>query len=259
MIQRVTEFHFLGLSIKAFALLLALGCAGGLFQVTRSAKRSLVQSRFNAGLATLVTSLLAARAVYAGVNWPYFQTHLAEIPAVWQGGLSWPGALLGGLLGLLLASLWQQQSFMASADDLLPLLFSLSLVSWLGCWLEGCAYGPLSQAWWALPALDEWGQISRRLPLQLAGALISLALYWSSAQLQRQPGKRRPGLVAGLGLAALSLWLLLASLLRADPAPTWHGLRLDAWAAFGFLLLAGMGLGVIGVQKYGKHNSYNVK
>jgi len=45
-----------------------------------------------------------------------------------------------------------------------------------------------------------------------------------------------------LGLLGLSLILLGTSLLRADPAITWNGLRLEAWAALAFILLAFIGL-----------------
>lgn len=245
----MAEFHFLGLSIKTFSALLALGSAFGLWQTKRSIRPSLAVPVINTALAALAASLLGARAVYVAVHWAYFRGQPLEGLILWQGGLAWAGALGGGYLGLLIASRWQHQSFPASADHLLPLLFSLSLAIWLGCWVEGVAYGQLSQAWWALPGRDEWGQVSLRFPLQFGGTLASLALYWISPWLQQRFARRWPGLAASLGLAGLSLLMLLASLLRADPAPVWYGLRLDTLAAVGFLLLAGMGMGILWMQK----------
>jgi prolipoprotein diacylglyceryltransferase len=123
------------------------------------------------------------------------------------------------------------------ADGLLPLLGTLSIAAWLGSWSDGSAYGQLSDAWYALPARDEWGAIEPRLPVQLCGALLTLVLFASLEQARRW--LRHPGLSASLGLLGWALICFGLSFLRADPAQTWSGLRLEAW---GQLVLAGVGL-----------------
>jgi prolipoprotein diacylglyceryltransferase len=228
----------MGLSIQTFSLLLALGSVGGMIWVMQGVAFELRAQRFNAGLGALVGSLLGGRAAYVVIHWAYFQIQPVEIIQFWQGGLTWAGALAGGLGGLLLVSLWQRQPLGETLDDLWPLFIRLGTLAWLGCWLEGLAYGPRTVAWWGLPAINEWGQIEQRLPLQLLGAVFSLALIWGHERLPARLTESVPGLAGSLGLAGLALLMLSASLLRADPAPVWRGLRLESWAAIGFLGLA---------------------
>ena len=129
------------------------------------------------------------------------------------------------------------------ADGLVPLLMLVSLAAWIGCWLDGCAYGPESLAWWSLPARDEWGLLSWRFPTQLLAALLTLALFWLVDRWR--PGRKIPGLTASLAVIGLMAIILAASFLRADPGLVWNGLRLDAWAALGFGLLAGLLAGIL--------------
>jgi len=123
------------------------------------------------------------------------------------------------------------------ADALLPLAMVFAATGWLACWLEGCAYGPQVNAWWGVPARDEWGRLLHRLPTQLAGALATLGLFW----LIEHSRKRLTvaGSASSLGLIAISTGAFLLSFARADPIPLWHNLRLEAW---GWLALASVGL-----------------
>ena len=227
--------------MQTFSLILGLGAALGLAATAWQSADKQAEGMVDAGLAALLGSLLAGRAAYVAAQWGYYQAHLAEIPQPWLGGLSASGALLGAMLGLLVLGLLTPRSSGASrssgaprspgtlADALLPLLAALTVSAWLACWLDGTAYGPRAAAWWALEARDEWGQLAPRLPLQAIGAL--LALGWFGLLERFRPALARPGQLAGLACLGLALELFGLSFLRADPAPLWRSLRLDAWGA----------------------------
>ena len=191
-----------------------------------------------AGIWTLLGALVGSRALFVAFNWPYFQEHPWETLQVHLGGLSWPGALVGGLLALALSVGVNRQSFVESADALVPLLVCLSVSAWLGCWLDGCVYGASTSYWWGVPSPDEWGEVTRRSPVQLVGALFTVGLFWSSDRAVKR-GNFKPGTLACLGLLNLSLITFGLSFLRVDPVLSWQGLHLDAWAALAF---AGLGL-----------------
>jgi hypothetical protein len=76
--------------------------------------------------------------------------------------------------------------------------------------------------------------IFSRLPLQLLGATLTLALFWL---LDRLTGYQefQSGMFASLGLLGFSALLLGLSFLRADPGMPWNGLRLDVWACLVFM------------------------
>jgi hypothetical protein len=160
---------------------------------------------------------------------------------------------LGALLALLIFALLSHRPLMALAEALLPLATTVSVLVWLACWLDGVAYGPATTAWWGLPARDEWGTLALRVPLQFLGAALTLGLLGlvdaatPERRRLRKQVKLTPALLWAAGFSGVMLGL---SFLRADPAPTWYGLRLDAWAA---LFLLGVSLAaLILVQSYQK-------
>ena len=223
--------------MSVFSLILSLGAIAGLVMVAWRAPKKLATRYVDAGLGILLCALVGSRLAYALVHWSYYSTHVGEIFQVWLGGLSGAGAVVGALLGMVFLRLLQSFFIGPLADGLLPLLGTLTIAAWLGCWADGSAYGMPSAAWYALPARDEWGTLAPRLPVQLLGALLTLGLFAGLEQTRRW--LRRPGLEASLGLLGVALIALGLSFLRADPAQTWQGLRQDTWEA---LVVAGCAL-----------------
>ena len=150
----------------------------------------------------LVSVLMGAaggRLGFVSGQWDYFQERPAEIGNIWQGGLSYHGALLAGLLALWLWCVWRKRPFYPYAALLAPALALLHVFGWLACWLEGCAYGRevvLDRSVWArwltadLP--DTFGVFGLRYQIQMVGMVISLLLFlwiwwrygrWSSSRL----------------------------------------------------------------------------
>jgi phosphatidylglycerol:prolipoprotein diacylglycerol transferase len=227
-----------GIPVYGFSVLLGLGIGIGLAWVVWVSPKRQSRNHLSAALWVLLGGLLGGRAVYTALNWPYFQNHLGETALVFLGGLAWPGVLAGGLLALVIYSWASHLPLGRLADAMLPLVTALAVSAWLGCWLDGCAYGPATTAWWGLPGRDEWGTMAQRMPTQLLGALLTLLviglLDWNKKRLHHA------GQMAALALLGLSLVVFGLSFLRADPALQWNGLRPDAWAALAFTALAGM-------------------
>ncbi len=217
-------------------MLLGVGALFGLLLTVWQAPKKEASRYLDAGLWTLFGALVGSRALAVMVNFSYYQSHPGEIAQVWLGGLSGIGALAGGLITILILAVWWDMSAGKLADALLPLAGSLAITAWLGCWIDRCGYGMVSGSWWALPGRDEWGVIANRVPVQLMGAVFTLAIIW----LLDWVGKRIsiPGLISAIGLFGLSAVILCLSLLRADPMPVWKGLRIDAWGAVLFMIIS---------------------
>jgi prolipoprotein diacylglyceryltransferase len=259
--------------VYASSLLLGLGASLGLAWAAWGVDEEFRLKLLDAGLLVLLGGLVGGRTAFVAAHWTYFSSHLIEIPQISLGGMSGAGALAGGGLVLVLLS-WNRRvpearsqvnaarlatGLESLGDSLLPMLVTLSVCAWLACWLDGCAYGETTGAWWGVPARDETGAIARRVPLQLIGA--SLTLVWFAAigwdfrrglRLGANHGTRRkernqgargltrsvPGLKTGLGLLGFSLQLLGVSFLRADAGLIWRSLRLDSWAEIALAALA---------------------
>ncbi len=224
-----------------YSLLVGLGASIGLAWVAIRAPRKRGLAQVDAGLWCLAAALMGARAAYVAANWPYYRANPLEIAQLWNGGLAWPGALAGGLLALGILAWIRGVSPGNLMDGLLPLLPPLVVAIWLGCWQSGVAYGRLqpSCSFPAASARDEWGVVACRWPLQPAGALATIAIFIALDVLRTRLA--RPGQAACLAWLSLSLLLLGASFLRADPYPLWKGLRLETWAA-----LTSSGLATLG-------------
>ncbi len=225
-----------------FSLLAGIGATLGLLQVARLAPLKETLRWMDAGLYTLLAALIGARAGYVFMQLSYFRLHPLDALQVWLGGLSWPGALLGGLLAVALIAFLNAflnaLPLALTFDRLAPLAIPLAAAIWLGCWFGGSAYGPLLPEGSRLALLTpvEGGLLQARLPIQLLAALSLLAaLIWFELRPPALWGVGQRAALHGLVLAAN---LLVFSLLRADQAPLWRGLRSDVWAALAFVGLA---------------------
>lgn len=255
MIMKLGRTSLGQVAVNAFSVWVGLGATIGLWRVVQSAPQRQVGIWLNAGLFVLFSTLAGARLFYVRLNWEYFSNHLLEAAMISLGGLTWPGAFAGAGLGLGLLVIRQHalrtrpdlptiySTLGIIADQLYPLLAPLAITAWVGCWQSGIAYGAALPAgtWWGIPAPDETGMVSTRFPLQPLAALTLVAFFWI---LETKVKPLRPtGRLCGLAAGGLLLHLAAASLLRADPAPTWNGLRLDTWFALLYLaLLIALGL-----------------
>jgi phosphatidylglycerol:prolipoprotein diacylglycerol transferase len=226
-----------GIAIYTFSLILAVGTFIGLVWVTLQAPEDELSQRIDAGLWALFGGLISGRLLYVAINWSYFQLNIWESLQVHQGGIHFVGTFTGGLISLAVFSWIRGLHFGRLADSLVPLMAAVSVSIWLGCWIDGCGYGPSAPYWWGFPTADEWGTITRRWPLQPVAALSTVALLWL---LERYAQRRRlkPGLLASLGFLGVSMILFITSFFRVDPTPICFNWRLETCISFLYILLA---------------------
>jgi phosphatidylglycerol:prolipoprotein diacylglycerol transferase len=237
---------------NAYPVIFSLGALAGLLwlALSGSPQPSLSEgtgawpsptSRVDAGLSALAAGLVGARAAFVIAHWSYYGGRPEQALMFWQGGLSWIGGALGALLGLGLYTALARRSFWPMADALAMPAAILALAAWVGCLLDGCAYGRRAQfGLLTPPSRDLLGTIASRWPAQTLGALYSVAvlvvLYWLGGQ------RIRSGALASICLALVSAGALALSFLRADPMGMLAGARLDAIGSGLLLLLALAGL-----------------
>ena len=196
----------------------------------QSAPRLQVGSWINFALYTLGGALLGSRLSFVLIHQAYYSAHRLETLAFWRGGLSWPGAMVGGVLMLILIAWRKRVPFFWLADGMAQLLAPLSITAWLGCWAAGIANGPLGLG---IPTLDETGLYQLHFPLQLAAAVFLMVFFIWLDQVGKTFSNR--GLYCGLANLGLAVPFLLVSFFRVDSAPNWGGLRPDSWAAMVFM------------------------
>jgi prolipoprotein diacylglyceryltransferase len=233
-----------GVPVYAFSLLVGAGASLGLGRVITSAPGEVRGRSAAAGFAVLLIALIGARVVYQ-FNHP---AAALELPL---GGLSWGGALLFGWAAVPIVAPFAGMSPARLADLLFPISATVLTAAWLGCWIDGCAYGPLSDAWYGLAARDDWGNLAVRFPVQLIGACLALLTLAATDLIRTKIST--PGLAAGLWLTATGLQLAWLQNLRVDPSPAWNGIPLNLWAAWGTVLAGILLCGTVAIMRLKKN------
>ncbi len=105
--------------------------------------------------AILVSSIIGARALFVAINWQYYRADPFEILKVWEGGLVFYG---GFILALCVAAWFIRKNGLSAGkitDIMAPSLALGIALGRIGCFLNGCCYGTLSDRWgMAFPCRD---------------------------------------------------------------------------------------------------------
>jgi phosphatidylglycerol---prolipoprotein diacylglyceryl transferase len=170
-------------------------------------------------LVMTVGVLLGGRLGYVLFYEPhFFLNNPLAIPAVWNGGMSFHGALIGSILAMLYfsrrvgANVWSVLDLSAAATPM-GLFFGR-----LANFVNGELWGRTSDVPWAM-VFPGAGPIPRH-PSQLyeallEGALLFAVLVWAS---HRRQALRQPGLLAGIFLTGYGLARSFSEFFR-EPDP----------------------------------------
>jgi phosphatidylglycerol:prolipoprotein diacylglycerol transferase len=221
------------ITLSTYTVLIDLGLVGALAWLWfRAPAHEREPARWlDAGLFAAAGALLGGRLAFAFGNWAYFQNHVGEMFRLWEGGYAWPGAAVGGLIGLILFSWLTREPLLPILDELaLPALI-LSALGWLGCAAAGCAAG-LDVPPGALPFAVNWpdlyGIVLPRWPSQIIGLGLSLIAF---GYLLSQGNRHWPrGFRFALSLTLIAVAGLAVSFVRGDDMPLVGSWRLDTAA-----------------------------
>jgi phosphatidylglycerol:prolipoprotein diacylglycerol transferase len=139
--------------IHSYGTLLMLGFVSGILLSRREARRLGVSPDLplDLGVWVLIASVVFARALFVAMNWPDFSARPIEVLYVWrEGGLSFHGGLLGGVLAALAFARRNKLSFWLVADMVTPGLALGYGIARFGCFLNGCCYGAPTDLPWGI-------------------------------------------------------------------------------------------------------------
>ena len=173
-----------GFSIPTYTVLLDLGLIFGLLLTYYEGRRQLDRGTLalDFGLWVVIGGILGGRVAYVLANWDAFSEDWASAFRIWEGGLSFHGAVLGGLLVMLLfAHLHRRDeesvSFWQLVDVLTPGLALGIAFGWAACLMGGCAYGVLGEGFGYAVLPDLYGVEASRFATQAVGLGYALLLF----------------------------------------------------------------------------------
>lgn len=236
---------------NAYPILLAFGVVTALVWLGAEGSASgrgqaiaLAHRRIDVGTIAVLTGLAGGRLAYVIDRWSHFRSVPQEAFWVWDGGLSWVGAVAGVLLGIAAYAGIRRENYFPLLDTLaLPALF-IGFVSWFGCLLDRCGYGREASFGILTPlASNIFGVYANRFPVQAMGAIYHLIflLYLYNLQQKNFP----PGTLASTALLLISLGNFALSFFRGDAVRIVSGIRIDAIAALPLILIGALALVIL--------------
>jgi phosphatidylglycerol:prolipoprotein diacylglycerol transferase len=183
-----TLFTIGSLHIPTYTVLLDLGLVLGLVLTYFEGRRVLdsTETALDLGLWIVIGGIVGGRVGYILANWNAFSEDWGRAFRIWEGGLAFHGALLGGLFVLVAFWFFQRRhedafSIWQLADVVTPGLALGLVFGWAACLLGGCAYGILGQGLGYAVLPDIYGVTASRFATQavgLAWALLLFVIFW---------------------------------------------------------------------------------
>ncbi len=207
-------------------------------------------------LAAAIGGLLLGRLVYVAAHLAYFREQPMAALAFWQGGLSAPGVVVGGVVGAGILACIRRRAPGLLWDALAPGAAVVLIAAYLGCLRAGCACGretwPDDGLLWVFSAdlPDLYGLRAPRVAVPVLG------MGWGAVMLALTLWAARRGWATGGATARVApMWLALYGLgefalgfLRRDAPPLVSGLSALQWAGLG-IMAAAVALGLLKIDR----------
>ncbi|MFH1277745.1 MAG: prolipoprotein diacylglyceryl transferase [Candidatus Eisenbacteria bacterium] len=147
----IPEFFHIGpFPIRSYGVMIAFSFALGIWLAVRRGTRRGMDGALltDLSIAILVSSIVGARVLYILPYWDEFAANPARIFAIWQGGLTMYGGLLGAVAASVLFMRAKKMPFWEVSDVVAPSVALGLAVTRIGCFLNGCCFGlPTHLAW----------------------------------------------------------------------------------------------------------------
>ena len=237
--------HVGPVQVHSYGVLLMLAFIAGILLSRRSARRLGVDPEVpvDLGVWILIASVACSRLLYVALNWSDYEARPLAVWQLWrEGGLSYHGGLLGGMLAAAVYARRRRLSYWLLADMLSPGVSLGYGIARFGCFLNGCCYGAPTALPWGVRFplyVDSHLTTEPSHPTQIYAAVGSFAIL--GLLLWLQPRLRAQG---QLFASYLMLYAVLRSIVeifrRGATAKVLFGPITQAQFASLFILLAAL-------------------
>jgi phosphatidylglycerol:prolipoprotein diacylglycerol transferase len=146
-------------------------------------------------------------------NFDYYRDHLGEALALWHGGMSFHGGLLGSVVAMLVFARLRRVPSLAVLDLVAAVAPVGSFLGRIANFINGELWGRVTDVPWAMVFPNAGPEPRHPSQLYQAG-LEGLLLFAITMILVRRGGFKRPGLVGGTFLAGYGVARCIGELFR---------------------------------------------
>lgn len=209
------------ITIYSYGLMLALAFTIGSALAGLEARKQNFNPEiiFNLAFLAFFSGIIGARIFYVVNNLSYYLKNPPEIFMLQNGGLSWFGGLILGVSSALFYLKKKKLPIYKTLDLIIPFLALGQALGRIGCLLNGCCFGKISQYGIYFPVHK-----LVLIPTQLYSALVLLAIFIILRFLQDRPHK--DGQIFFAYLLFYSTKRFFIEFLRADSPEFFLGLTL---------------------------------
>jgi phosphatidylglycerol:prolipoprotein diacylglycerol transferase len=204
------------LAVRWYGLMYLAGFAAGWWLGTRRIKKGvapLTREQFDGLMfAAVLGVILGGRLGHVLFYKPgYYASHPLEIFAIWQGGMSFHGGLLGVILAMAVVARRQRIDYLRLMDFIAPLTPLGIAAGRVANFINGELWGRVTDLPWGMvfrAAGDAPRHPSQLYEAALEGLALFVILWWFSSK------PRRRGQVSGLFLAGYGVFRFIAEFAR---------------------------------------------
>ena len=137
--------------IRSYGVMIAISFAIGIWlAVRRGRERGFTAAEItDLSIAILISSIVGARLFYVLPYWREFLEHPLRVLAIWNGGLTMYGGLVGAIAASFVFTRIRKIPFWKVSDVVAPSVALGLAVTRIGCFMNGCCFG--------LPTAHRWG------------------------------------------------------------------------------------------------------
>ncbi len=251
-------FSIASIDIHYYGIIMALSILIGLFVILLLRKKYFkeisVDSICDISFLAIIIGIICARLYYVILDYKYFMANPFEIPAIWNGGISIHGAILGGILAVYCYTKDNKLNFLRYAD-----LFSFGLIigQAIGRWgnfFNSEAFGlPCSLPWklyipYTLRPI-EYRAYEYFHPAFLYESILNIIIFIILYLFLARSKNRKDGFIFFLYMLLYSIARLLTETIRIDSVLSINNIHAAHIAALFFLVISIIGLFTINNKK----------
>lgn len=241
-------FHIYGpLYINSYGVAIALGLLVLVWLVGKDTvlKKYLSANKLhNLFLLGLVSGVVGGRVLYLINNW-YELEHWYDVFAVWNGGLSITGVIIGALISGIIYLRKHNIAVLRVTDRFAIYAPLAQAFGRIGCFIAGCCHGTVCQLPWSITYTDHDAFAPLYVPLHPTQLYSATALLGIFLLLRYKAHKHNmaPGQLTALYLLLISAQRFIIDFWRGDRLffeSNMFGLSVHQWLSGGIVIGAGV-------------------
>jgi len=191
----------------------------------------------------VISGIVGARLYYCLLNYDFYLRFPTEILAIRHGGISIHGAILGGIVGLIIFAKRKNFSILKLADvSSIGLVLAQAIGRW-GNFFNSEAFGTPTNLPWKLFIAPQYRPIPFTEneyfhPTFLYESILDFLIFWLLFKLVRSKKYKKDGNIALLYLIMYSFVRIFVEHFRIDSVCYIHGIPVATVVSLGIILLA---------------------